>query len=101
MLASDQRLRIYQEVVRQIHHILISQPPEQFVESVQQLLAYLSNQGISTEEIQKKMISQVILKRAKQDLAFLEHLRRWEYAATDSARSSVMGEAVRFAIAML
>ncbi|HEY9805810.1 MAG TPA: hypothetical protein V6D04_04530, partial [Candidatus Obscuribacterales bacterium] len=97
----DKRLRLYQEVVRQIQHILLSQTPDQFVGSVEHLLGYLKQQGISTEEIQKKLLSQVIVKRAKQDRAFLEHLKHWEQTADESARLSSVGEAVRLAIAFL
>ncbi|MBW4519558.1 MAG: pentapeptide repeat-containing protein [Scytolyngbya sp. HA4215-MV1] len=97
----DRRLRIYQEIVRQIQHILMSQAPEQFVFSVQQLLDYLKRQGISTEEIQKKTIGQVIIKRAQQDITFRENLLRWEKSAEESARLSTVGEAVRLAIALL
>jgi uncharacterized protein YjbI with pentapeptide repeats len=97
----DKRLRIYQEVVRQIQHILLSQAPDQFIDSVEKLLDYLRRQGISTEEIQKKIIGQVIIQRAKQDKAFQEQLLRWEKNASETARLSAVGEAIRFAIALL
>ncbi|MBW4490148.1 MAG: pentapeptide repeat-containing protein [Trichocoleus desertorum ATA4-8-CV12] len=97
----DKRLRLYQEIVRQIQHILHSQAPDQFVGSVEHLLNYLRQQGISTEEIQKKLISQVIVKRAQQNKAFLEHLKHWDQTADESARLSSVGEAVRLAIALL
>ncbi|MEG4278127.1 hypothetical protein QUA62_11690 [Microcoleus sp. MON1_C1] len=41
------------------------------------------------------------MQRAKQDRVFREHLLRWEKTASDCDRCSVMGEAVRFAIALL
>jgi hypothetical protein len=98
---SDQRLQLYQNVVRQIQHILMFQTPDQGVESVQQLLDYLQRQGISTETIQKKVITQVIVKRAKQDQVFQEQLLHWEKTAQASTRSSTVGEAIRMAIALL
>lgn len=97
----DRRMRIYQEVVRQIQHILASQAPETFVSSVQHLLDYLKRQNISTEEIQKKIIGQNILQRAKQDTDFQERLLKWEKNAPDNVRLSPVGEAVRIAIALL
>jgi hypothetical protein len=99
--SADRRERLYQEVVRQIQHIMMSQAPEQFVESVQNLLNFLDRQGISTEEIQKKIIGQVIAQRAKRDRSFRDHLLRWEKTATESARLSTVGQAVRLAIALL
>jgi uncharacterized protein YjbI with pentapeptide repeats len=97
----DRRVRLYQEVVRQIQHIMLSQAPEQFVQSVQQLLDFLDRQGISTEEIQKKIIGQVIVQRAKQDKSFRDHLLRWEKTAAESARISTVGQTMRTAIALL
>lgn len=97
----DRRVRLYQEVVRQIQHIMLSQGPETFVQSVQQLLDYLDRQGISTEEIQKKTIGQVIVQRARQDKSFRDHLLRWEKNAPESARLSTVGQAVRLAIALM
>lgn len=97
----DRRERLYQEVVRQIQHIMMSQAPEQFVESVQHLLNFLDRQGISTEHIQKKIIGQIIVQRAKRDKSFRDHLLRWEKNATESARLSTVGESVRLAIALL
>ncbi|MGA7936119.1 MAG: low-complexity protein, partial [Kovacikia sp.] len=97
----DRRARLYQEVVRQIQHIILSQTPDQIVQSVQQLLEFLDRQGISTEEIQKKMLGQVIVQRAKQDKNFREHLLRWEKTATEAARISTMGQAMRAAIVLL
>jgi len=93
--------RIYREVVRQIQHILLSQAPEQFVESVHNLLGYLSREGIPTEEIQKKIIGQVIVQRARKDPVFRENLLRWENSVNETARQSVVGRAVRVAIALL
>jgi uncharacterized protein YjbI with pentapeptide repeats len=95
------RQEIYQRMVRQISFILMSQTPDKFSESVQRLLDYLKQQGIPTEQIQKKVISQAIVQRAKQDAGFREQLLRWEKTASPSVRCSMMGEAVRFAIALL
>ncbi|MEO6862397.1 MAG: pentapeptide repeat-containing protein, partial [Microcoleus sp.] len=95
------RQEIYQRMVRQISFILMSQTPDQFAESVQRLLDYLKQQGIPTEQIQKKVISQAIVQRAKQDAGFREQLLRWEKTAPASVRGSIMGESVRFAIALL
>ena len=97
----DRRIRLYQEVVRQMQHIMMSQTPEQFMQSVQQLLDYLSKQGIATEDIQKKVISQVITQRAKQDKSFRIHMQRWEATAPEVARLSAVGQAVRLAIALM
>jgi len=97
----DRRIRLYQEVVRQIQQMMMSQAPEQFVQSVQQLLHYLSRQGITTEEIQTKVISQVMTQRAKQDQGFRAHMQRWEKAAPEAARLSTVGQAMRLAIALM
>lgn len=97
----DRRLRMYQEVVNQIQLIIKSQNPNQFVESVQRLLDFLNSQGISTEEIQKSIISQAIVRRSKKDSTFHKQLLQWEKTADEAARFSVMGEAVRLAIALL
>lgn len=99
--SKDRRAQVYQEVVRQIQHILLSQKPGQFVESVQRLLDYLSFQGISTEEIQQKIIGQAIVQRAKEDPTFREHLLRWEQTTEESIRLSPMGQTVRMAIAIV
>jgi hypothetical protein len=97
----ERRQAIYQQMVRQIASILMSQTPDKFADSVQRLLDYLKQQGISTEEIQRKVIGQTIAQRAKQDPVFREQLLRWEKTASDGDRCSVMGEAVRFAIGLL
>ncbi|MCL1471058.1 pentapeptide repeat-containing protein [Argonema antarcticum] len=97
----DKQMQVYQEVLRQIEAILMSQAPEQFVNSVERLIDYLKRQGISTEEIQKKVIGQAIARRAKRDAAFQEHLLKWEKTASDSARLSAVGSAVRLAIALI
>ncbi|MCL1464610.1 pentapeptide repeat-containing protein [Argonema galeatum] len=97
----DKQMQVYQEVLRQIEAILMSQEPEQFVGSLERLLDYLKRQGISTEEIQKKVIGQAIARRAKRDSAFQEHLLKWEKTASDSARMSAVGSAVRLAIALI
>lgn len=97
----NRREQMYQEVIRQIQHILFSQPPEQFVQSVQRLMDYLSRQGFSTEEIQKKVISQAIAQRASRDKGFWEHLLRWESTAPEAARLSTVGQSIRLAIAFV
>lgn len=99
--SKDKQMQIYQEVLRQIEAILMSQDPENFVGSVQRLMDYLKRQGISTEEIQKKVIGQAIMRRAQRDPTFQQNLLRWEKAATDPARLSTVGSAVRLAIALL
>ncbi|NEP45726.1 MAG: low-complexity protein, partial [Okeania sp. SIO2H7] len=65
------------------------------------LLDYLQAQGLCTEEIQQKVIAQVIIKRARKDKTFWEQLLRWEKTAPEAARISMVGEAVRYAIAIL
>ncbi|MGC1394458.1 MAG: low-complexity protein, partial [Coleofasciculaceae cyanobacterium] len=95
----ERRQRLYQEVVVQIQRIIICQAPEQFLESVERLLNFLREQNISTEEIQKKALIQVIRKRAAKDLVFLEQLRQWQETADQTARFSVVGQAIHFAIA--
>jgi hypothetical protein len=95
------RQEIYQRMVRHISLILMSQTPDKLSESVQRLLDYLKQQGITTEQIQKKVISQSIVQQAKQDPVFREHLLTWEKTASDQIRCSMIGEAVRFAIALL
>lgn len=97
----EKQMQIYQEVVRQIDAILMSQEPENFVGSVQRLMDYLKRQGISTEEIQKKIIGQAIMRRAQRDPTFQKNLLRWEKTAADPARLSAVGSAVRLAIALL
>ena len=98
---TDKRREIYKEISRQIKFIVMTQTPDKFVESVERLLDYLKLQGVSTEEIQKKVVGQVILQRAKQDRGFLEQLIRWEKTASEHARFSMVGEAVRLAIALV
>ena len=93
--------RIYQEVVNQIQRIIIFQSPEQFVDSVQRLLEFLKQQNISTEEIQKQVISRVIIKRAAKDEYFQRQLLQWEETAPEAARFSIVGKAVRLAIALI
>lgn len=97
----ERRRRLYQEVVLQIQRIIISQAPEQFLESVERLLNFLREQNIATKEIQKKALIQVIRKRAEKDLVFLEQLRQWQETADQAARFSVVGQAIHFAIAFL
>ena len=97
----EYRRRLYIEVVNQIQRIIIVQAPEQFVQSVQRLLEFLKQQNISTEQIQKKVISQVIKKRAEKDEVFQKQLLQWEEAADEAARFSIVGQAVRLAIALI
>jgi uncharacterized protein YjbI with pentapeptide repeats len=97
----DKRAQLYKEVVRQIQHILVTQKPEQFVDSVQRLVDYLTQAGVSTEEIQKQVIGQAIAQRAKRDLGFKEHLHQWNVTASPSSRQSPVGQAVRMAITLL
>jgi hypothetical protein len=71
------------------------------VESVERLIEFLQQQNISTEEIQKQVIGKVIMKRAEADGIFQKHLLRWEETASEAARCSVVGQAVRLVIAMI
>lgn len=98
---ADRRRRMYQEVITQIQRIIMSQSPEQSVDSVQRLITFLQQQNISTEEIQKRVIGQVIMKRAVNDSLFQQHLQQWEETADEAARFSVVGEAVRLAITLI
>lgn len=95
------RLRLYQQVVNQIQRIITSKTPDQFVESVQRLLKFLKQQNFSTEEIQKKVITQAIIKRAQTDEIFQKQLLQWEETADDVARFSIVGQTVRLAIALI
>jgi hypothetical protein len=79
----------------------MSQAPEQFVDSVQRLLEFLKQQNISTEEIQLKVIGQAIMKRGQKDQVFQKQLLQWEETADEAARFSIVGEAVRLAIALI
>ncbi len=98
---TDRRRHLYQEVVTQIQRIIMFQSPQQCVESVERLLEFLKRQNISTEEIQKKVIGQVIMKRAATDQVFQKQLLEWEESADEIARFSVVGQAVRLAIALI
>jgi uncharacterized protein YjbI with pentapeptide repeats len=98
---AERHRRLYQEVVTQIQRIIMSQTPEQCVNSVERLLEFLTQQNISTEEIQKKVIGLVIVKRARKDQMFQKQLLQWEETASEAARFSVLGQAVRLAIASL
>lgn len=98
---THRKRQLYQEVVTQIQRIILSQAPEQCVESVERLIEFLQQQNISTEEIQKQVIGKVIMKRAEADGIFQKHLLRWEETASEAARFSVVGQAVRLAIAMI
>lgn len=90
-----------QEISRQIQSILRSQEPEKFIISVQRLLDFLTKNGVELEEIQHQVIIQGIVQRAQQEPLFKENLFRWEQTANPSERVSLMGELVRFAIALL
>jgi hypothetical protein len=92
---------MYQEVVNQIQRIILFQSPEQFVDSVQRLLEFLKQENISTEDIQKKVISRAIMKRAQKDQMFQKQLVQWEETANEAARFSIVGQAVRLAIALI
>jgi hypothetical protein len=99
--ATDRKWRLYQEVVAQMQLIIKSTSPEQFVDSVQRLLEFLEQQDFPTEEIQKKVITQAIIKRAEKDQMFQKQLLEWEKKVDDAARHSIVGEAVRLAIALI
>lgn len=92
---------LYQEVSRQIQGILRSQEPEKFVVSVQRLLDFLAKNGVELEDLQHQVIIQGIVQRAQREPLFKENLFRWEQVATPTERVSLMGELVRFAIALL
>ena len=100
-IAKDDRQRIYQEVVSQIQRITMFQEPEKFVESVQRLLLFLQEKGISTEEVQKSIIGKILVKRSQQDSSFQNQLVEWEKNVQESARFSLVGESIRLALATL
>lgn len=97
-LSPAKRSSIYQEVFRQIRAILLSQEPEIFFNSVERLLSYLNEQGVSTETLQKKVISQVLLQRAKQDEKFKKHLQQWHTKVDNQTQNSTIGKAVQSVI---
>jgi len=97
----ERRSQLYQEVVRQIQHILVTQTPEQIVESVQRLLDYLKREGIATDEIQRKVIGQAIVQRARRDRGFREHLLQWKATAPKTVWNSTVGQAIQLAITAL
>lgn len=97
----DHRTRLYKEVVRQIQHILVTQAPEQIVESVQRLLNYLHQEGISTAEIQRKIIGQAITQRAQRDRGFRTYLLNWARTAPPPVLQSTVGQAVKLAVLFL
>lgn len=99
--SSERRRQLYQEVVVQIQRIIMFQAPEQFLDSVERLLVFLRQQNISTEEIQKQVISQVIRKRAKKDTLFQDKLRQWQEKADNAARFSLVGQAIYLGIALI
>lgn len=100
-IAKDDRQRIYQEVVSQIQRITMFQEPEKFVESVQRLLLFLQEKGISTEEVQKSIIGKILVKRSQQDSSFQSQLVEWEKNVEEAARFSLVGESIRLALAIL
>lgn len=100
-LQIDRHTQLYQEVVRQIQHILVTQYPDQIVNSVQRLLDYLSREGVSTIEIQKRVIGQAIVQRARRDRGFRDHLLQWQPVTTESVKRTAVGQAIQLAIATL
>lgn len=98
---NQENLILYQEVVQQIEVIIMSQPPEKLVESIQRLTNFLNLKGISTEEIQQKIIGQTIVRRVKQEPTFQKQLIQWEKTAAPAIRLSPVGSAIRVAIAIL
>ncbi|HEY9597328.1 MAG TPA: low-complexity protein, partial [Cyanophyceae cyanobacterium] len=58
-------------------------------------------QKIATEEIQQKVIVQAIKQRIVKDPIFQRQLLQWEETADESARFSLVGKAVRLAIALI
>ncbi|MCP2732005.1 pentapeptide repeat-containing protein [Limnofasciculus baicalensis] len=97
----DAEEQVYQRTIYQIQRIIMSQPPDRFVTSVQRLLKFLKQQNISTEEIQQTIICQVILKRAAQEEGFKKQLMVWEDTASRAARASKVGQSMRAAIALI
>lgn len=97
----DRRSQLYREVVRQIQHILVTQSPSQIVDSVQRLLNYLHQEGIATEEIQRKVIGQAIAQRAQRDRGFRSHLFDWQKTAPEVVLQSTVGQAVKLAVSFL
>lgn len=97
----EQRTRLYQEVVRQIQHILVTQAPAQIIENVERLLNYLHHEGISTVEIQRKLIGQAIAQRAQRDRGFRTYLVDWAKTAPPSALQSTVGQAIQLAVSFL
>lgn len=98
---SDRRSQLYQEVVRQIQHILVTQAPDLIIDSVQRLLDYLNREGVSTIEIQKKLIGQAIFMRARRDRGFKNHLLQWQTTAPETVQQSAVGQAIKSAIVSL
>jgi len=97
----DPHLRKYQDLINQIQRIIMSQAPAQVIESVQRLLEFLKSQGIATEQIQKTIVSQTLVKRATKDQVFQEQLLLWDKNADETVRGSMIGESVQVAIALL
>ncbi|NJP11883.1 MAG: pentapeptide repeat-containing protein [Leptolyngbyaceae cyanobacterium RU_5_1] len=97
----DQQVRIYKDITRQVQHILVTQAPDLFMDSVQQLLKYLDREGIATEDLQRKVIAQAIAQRAQRDRGFKTHLLNWEMNVSKTARLSIIGQAIRMAIVVL
>jgi len=100
-IPKDDRQRIYQEVVNQLQRIIMFQEPDNFVESVQRLLLFLQEKGISTEEVQKSIIGKILVKRSQQDSSFQNQLLAWEKNVEESARFSLVGESIRLALSIL
>ncbi|HBB33019.1 MAG TPA: low-complexity protein [Cyanobacteria bacterium UBA8803] len=101
LISADHQQQIYRQVVYQIQQIIMSQPPEKFLVSVQRLLKFLKQHNISTEEIQQDIIGSAILKRAEKDAMFQKQLLQWEKSADRIARFSTVGQAMCSAISLI
>jgi hypothetical protein len=98
---AEQRLRVYNDVTNQIQRIIYAQSPEQIVGNVQRLLNFLTQHGFATEEIQRRIIGQAVVKRARNEDMFQNQLLQWDEKAEEIARTSAAGVALRQAIALL
>lgn len=98
---NQENLSLYREVVQQIEIIIMSQTPEKLVESIERLINFLNVKGISTDEIQQKIIGQTIVRRAKQDQIFQKQLMHWEKNTAPGIQLSPVGTAIKVAIAIL
>ncbi|MCS6814361.1 MAG: pentapeptide repeat-containing protein [Cyanobacteria bacterium] len=89
------------QIMQHVQLSLFSQDAQDRAQHSQALVAFLTQQGIKTDEEQRRLIGKVIMKRASLDKTFLDRLLRWERSADQAERTSLVGEAVRSAIAML